>query len=72
MPDPSACPRDPQCPFLLQRIDELSAMLALEPEASRRQHWRRQLRLLQQRARCLGCLDPAEAAVPAATLAAAR
>jgi hypothetical protein len=48
---------DPQCPWLLQRIDELQADLADESESLRRRHGRRQLRLLTERARCLGCLD---------------
>jgi hypothetical protein len=48
---------DPQCPWLLQRIGELQTDLAGESESMRRRHWRRQLRLLTERARCLGCLD---------------
>ena len=47
---------DPQCPWLLQRIDELDAELALETEPARARHWRWQLRAVVDRARCLGCL----------------
>jgi hypothetical protein len=53
----AAAEPDPQCPWLLQRIDELRDDLAAEAEGGRRRHWRRQLRLLTERARCLGCLD---------------
>ncbi len=48
---------DPQCPWLLQRIDELQAALGDESEGGRRRHSRRQLRLLTERARCLGCFE---------------
>lgn len=49
---------DPQCPWLLERIQELRAALAAEPEAARQRHWRDQLRRLDDRARRLGCFDP--------------
>lgn len=55
---------DPQCPFLLQRIDELRDDLLHEVEPMRRRHGRRQLRLLTERARCLGCLGCLKAARP--------
>lgn len=48
---------DPQCPWLMQRIDELQGEIAVEAEGLRRQHWGRQLRRLTERARCLGCYD---------------
>jgi hypothetical protein len=48
---------DPQCPWLLQRIDELQGDLAVEAEPMLKRHWRRQLRVLTERARCLGCLS---------------
>lgn len=48
---------DPQCPWLMQRIDELQGELAGEGEGLRRRHSRRQLRLLTERARCLGCYE---------------
>jgi hypothetical protein len=47
---------DPQCPCLLERIDELDAALALETEPARARHWRWQLRAVVDRARGLGCL----------------
>ena len=53
IPAPDA---DPQCPWLLQRIEELDAALALETEAARSRHWRSQLRAVVDRARGLGCL----------------
>jgi hypothetical protein len=54
---PTAPDLDPQCPLLLQRIDELQDHLSHEAEPMRRRHGRRQLRLLTERARCLGCLN---------------
>lgn len=47
---------DPQCPLILQRIDELRADLSLESEPLRARQSRRQLRTLTERARRLGCL----------------
>lgn len=47
---------DPQCPGLLQRIDELRDSIAHEPDAARRGHWLRQLQPVVERARGLGCL----------------
>jgi len=57
MTEPSASPTDadPQCPYLLQRIHELQADLGHESEPLRAQHWQRQLQLLKERARRLGC-----------------
>ena len=50
---------DPQCPFLMQRIDELRTYLFTESDATRAQPSRLQLRALLERARCLGCFDTA-------------
>ena len=57
MTPPAPIDVDPQCPLILQRIEELQADLVGEREASRRRQGRRQLRVLTERARCLGCLD---------------
>ena len=46
---------NPQCTWLLQRIEELDAELALESEPARAHHWRAQLRVVVERAHCLGC-----------------
>ena len=54
---PNHADLDPQCPWLLQRIDELQSDMLAEAEPARRRHWRRQLRLVTERARCLGCLS---------------
>lgn len=64
---PAPRPCDPQCPWMLQRIQELHAALAQESEPARRRHWRVQLRALDERARRLGCLAAGElaAALPA-------
>lgn len=59
---PAPRPCDPQCPWMLQRIQELHAALAQENEPARRRHWRDQLRALHDRARRLGCLAAGEAA----------
>jgi len=70
MTERSPNPADPQCPYLLQRIDELQADLRDESEPTRSRHWRRQLQLLRERARRLGCYNEAcraasaDAAVP--------
>jgi hypothetical protein len=56
--EPAAAAADPQCPCLVQRIDELLACLHGEAESARRRHWRRQLELVTERARRLGCFEP--------------
>ena len=48
---------DPQCPLLIERIEELKSDLAIEAEPARVRQVQVQIRVLTHRARCLGCFD---------------
>ncbi len=65
---PGPPPGDPQCPWMLQRIQELHAALAQESEPARRRHWHAQLRALNDRARRLGCPDADDIAAAIAAM----